>query len=142
MALIRAVREQQEDPLVEELELLTPAQQARVKGGAALRVLLRFGLWITVVFLLPPLGSLLAIFMAVLLGFSEPLAIAVGIASLSVFALCGFIGGQRLERASAAAELERRRRAVAALRLLDVSSVSSTSSVAVPAMSSTTKTTR
>jgi hypothetical protein len=138
MALMRAVREQQEDPLVEELELLTPAQQARLKGGAAFRVLLRISLWSALVFLLPPLGSLLAIFVAVLLGFSETLAVVVGIASLSAFAFCGFIGGQRYERASAAAELERRRRLVAHLRQLDVSSVSSTSSVAVPAMSSTT----
>jgi hypothetical protein len=138
MALIRTLREDQIDPeqlrLAEDLELLTATQRTRLEGAGRLRSLVRFVVSFFIVFILPMIAfALIAGVLQERLGDG---ALAVGGAVLAVLVPLGMVVVRRLEQAGDAAELERKRRAVARVRQLDVSSVSSTSSVAVPVSSS------
>lgn len=135
---MRAIRDDHRDVaerLAEDLELLTPAQRARLEGGARLRGILRFGFSFLLVLTAPMAGFVIAILLARLLGLNDAPALAVGLAATVPCVLAGFVAAQRLERRGAAASLERQRRAIVALQQFEASSASSSSSVAVPAMS-------
>lgn len=141
MALMRAVSNAQldtpEQRLSEELELLSPAQHARLEGSLALRGMARFLTRVSLLFLMPLVGFVVTILVASVVGLGEVLAVALGGIALAALVIAAFAAGKRLEAAGAAADLARKQRAVATLRELEVSSMSTSSSVAVPVLSST-----